>query len=308
MATSRDYILFIDESGKSELSDDGSNFLLCGVVISRDLHSALSSFMVSFKNKSGISITENIHAFNLFEDERFRGQKIPHSKIKIFFDRLIRIAEGTDMWCSISRICKTSYLESIRRVAKNKNSTEKAVTRYLRRNNLHDFLYEALARKVILEFGHFLEVEDAQGEIIAESRRQEDNTVLKAFLSATIESTFKKESKYKSWSTSAFKRIHSLTFQNKKGLSFGLEIADLFGWTHFNTQYGRRYPIKLKTKAERVKSRLSKVNKIMNGFYKKKPEDVSKSKIKTIAGDRVSEFTKKLDDYKSFGLFGDPTR
>ena len=305
---SKDYILFIDESGKSELSDIGDNFLLCGIVISKDLHLALSSFMMSLKNKSEISITENIHAFNLFEDERFRGQKISHNKVKIFFERLIRIAEGTDMQCSISRICKTPYLESIRKVAKNKNSTEKAVTRYLRRNNLHDFLYEALARKVMLEFGHFLEGENAQGEIIAESRRQEDETVLRAFLSATLEFTFNEDSKYRSWSRSCFKRIHSLTFQNKKGLSFGLEIADLFGWAHFNIEYGREYPMRSKAKTARVSSRLYKIGEIMGGFYKKKPEDISRSKLKTIAKDRVSEFTKKLNDYKPFGLFGDPTR
>lgn len=143
---------------------------------------SLSSFIVSLKDKSGISTEENIHTFDLLEDEKFKHKKIPH------------------------------------------------------------------------------------------------------------------------------KRIHSLTFQNKKGLSFGLEIADLFGWAHLNIQYGRRYPIKSKTKAERVESRLLKIDRIMGGFYKRRPEDISKSRVKTISGDRVSEFTKKLNDYKAFGLFGDPTR
>lgn len=307
-----DYILFIDESGKSEFSDNSDNFLLCGIILDRNLHSALSNYMVSLKNKSDISISENIHAFDLFEDEfeaeRFKKNRIPCDKIKIFFERLMRITEGVDMYCLIFRINKEPYLKSIKKVAEKKNSTERAVIRYLRRNNLHDFLYESLARRMILEFGHFLETTDAQGEIVAESRRQGDEAVLRAFLTATQCSTFSEDSKYRTWSVNSFKRIHSLTFQNKKGLSFGLEIADLFGWAHFNSQYGRRYPLKSNTKKVRVERRLLRVNKIMPSFYRKKPEDISRIKLKTIAEDRVSEFTKKLNDYKAFGLFGDPTR
>ena len=308
MFASKNYILFIDESGKSEFSDTSSNFLLYGVILSKDLHLALSSYMISSKDKSDIPVTENIHAFNLFEEERFKDRRISYNKIKIFFERLIRITEGVDMRCLIFHINKEPYLKSIARVAKKKNSTEKAVIRYLRRNNLHDFLYESLARKMILEFGHFLEIESAQGEIVAESRRQGDEAVLRAFLSATQESTFSEDSRYKTWSSSSFKRIHSLTFQNKKGLSFGLEIADLFGWAHFNGRYGRRYPLKSNAKRIRVESRLSRVNKVIPSFYRRKPEDISKMKLKKIAEDRVSEFTKKLNDYRSFSLFGDPTR
>ncbi|MEK6877026.1 MAG: DUF3800 domain-containing protein [Thermoproteota archaeon] len=255
MKGSNNYILFIDESGKSTLTDAERYFLLSGLIINKDLHTALSSYMISLKNKSDIPIDENIHAFELFEDERrkVRNQEgkvkkndegdiiyeeIPYHGINKFFDRLSSLIDGIDMEYIIFRADKEPYKKLIKNVARKQNSTEKAVIHYLQRNDLDDILYESLARKMILEFGHFLEKEDAQGEVIAESRWQDDDAVLRAFVSATNESTYQRRTRYKSWARSSFKRIHSLTFQNKKGLSFGLEIADLFGWAHFNKEFG----------------------------------------------------------------------
>ena len=60
------YILFIDESGKSKLSDIGDRFLLSGVIIEKGLHHALSDFMVSLKSKNNIPVDANIHAYDLF--------------------------------------------------------------------------------------------------------------------------------------------------------------------------------------------------------------------------------------------------
>ncbi|MBU1256730.1 hypothetical protein KKA49_03525, partial [Patescibacteria group bacterium] len=70
------YVLFFDESGKSKIVDIGNHFLLCGLVINKDLHMALSSYMISLKNKSGISVSKNIHDFDLFENEKINGKRI----------------------------------------------------------------------------------------------------------------------------------------------------------------------------------------------------------------------------------------
>ena len=78
---------------------------------------------------------------------------------------------------------------------------------------------------MILEFGYFLEQHKAVGEVVAESRRQDDEATLRAFVDSTNSSRFEEGTIYKTWSQYSFNRIHSLTFQNKKGLSFGLEIA-----------------------------------------------------------------------------------
>ena len=74
MARSENYILLIDESGKSKLSDHGEHFLLSCIIINKDLHSALSNYMVSLKERSGVPTDDNIHAFNLFEDEKERHE------------------------------------------------------------------------------------------------------------------------------------------------------------------------------------------------------------------------------------------
>lgn len=294
------YILFIDESGKSKLSDQGDHFLLCGLIINKDLHAALSSYMVSLKEKSGISSNENIHAFDLFETEKVRENHHKLAHINTFFKRLCMLVQGADMRCLIVRIKKDEYKKLITKKAKKLGMSERAVTGILKRHDLHDFLYEALARKLILEFGHFLEQEDAYGEVVAESRRQDDDAVLRAFIDSTQTSRFKDGTVYHLWSGQSFKRIYSLVFQNKKGLSFGLEVADLFAWAHFNKHYGKTRAFRSVAKNKRVDTRLNKVNEIMKeALMKDKVEDITKTKLNSVAGDRVSKFTEILAGLKA---------
>jgi len=297
------YILFIDESGKSKFSDIGDHFLLCGLIINKDLHSALSSYMISLKEKSDIPTSGNIHAFDLFEDEKIRVEgdkkRIAYSKINTFFTRLSHIVQGSEIVCLVVRMDKRPYKEMISKTARRKKVSDSAIINYLKREGLHDFLYETLARRLILEFGYFLEKKDAHGEVVAESRRQDDHAVLEAFLSATTTSKYRPEAIYHEWSKFSFKRIHGLTFQNKKGLSFGLEIADLFAWSHFNSHYKRQRISSSHANNNRVDIRLEKTEEIMKDLCaRKKPEDITSSKLKTIANDRVSEFTEALKQYK----------
>lgn len=301
MAKTDNYILFIDESGKSKLSDQGDHFLLCGLIINKDLHSALSSYMVSLKEKSGIPTDENIHAFDLFENEKVKGNHHKFIHIDTFLKRLCMLVQGLDLKCIIVRIKKDDYKKLITKRAKRLNMSERTITNILKKNDLHDFLYEALARKLILEFGHFLEQEDAHGEVVAESRRQDDDAVLRAFIDSTQTSKFKEGTTYHLWSRQSFKRIYSLVFQNKKGLSFGLEIADLFAWAHFNTHHGKARTFKSVAKNKRIDSRLHKVNETMKEtLMKNKVEDISNIKLKNLAGDRVSKFTELLRSLKQF--------
>jgi len=317
MKRTTNYLLFIDESGTSGFSDGGEHFLLSGLIINKDLHIALSSYMISLKEKSNIPADENTHAFDLFEGERrkmidkhgrlvkdkngaTKHKRIPYLNIQTFFKRLSSLIEGANIHCFILRQSKKPYQKLIRRTAKKKGVSEKLVTNYLKRKQLNDFLYESLVRKMILEFGHFLEGEDAYGEVMAESRQEGDEVVLRAFISAKHESTFGTDSRYRAWAGSSFKRIHGLTFQNKKGLSFGLEIADLFSWAHLNKKHGRKFPISSAAKQKRVESRLKKVDEMMRTlYYKKKPEDITRSKLETVAGDKVSKFTEALKQYKA---------
>jgi len=303
MNKSTNYILFIDESGKSKLSDIGDHFLLSGLIVDRDLHAALSSYMISLKDKVGIPPNANIHAFDLFEDEKIKidGKKKrqSHKTITTLFTRLSHVVQGSEMVSFIVRMDKRPYKKIVSAFARKKKVSEHALNNYLKRNGLHDFLYEALARKLILEFGYFLEKEGAHGEVIAESRREDDHAVLDAFLLATTSSRYETGTLYHSWSQFSFNRIHGITFQNKKGLSFGLEVADLFAWSHFNKHYGKSRTSPSHAKNIRVDTRLAKVESIMEELCtRKKPEDITSSKLKTIAKDRVSEFTEALKQYK----------
>lgn len=300
MAKSDNYILFIDESGKSKLSDQGDHFLLCGLIINKDLHSALSSYMVSLKNKSDIPTDENIHAFDLFENEKVKGNHHKQLHIDTFYKRLCMLVQGADLRCVIVRVKKDDYKKLIEKKARKLKISEKRITNLLKKNDLHDFLYEALARKLILEFGRFLEQEDAYGEVVAESRRQDDDAVLRAFVDSTQPSKFKDGTVYHLWAGQSFKRIYSLIFQNKKGLSFGLEVADLFAWAHFNKHYGKTRSFRSAAKNRRVDTRLSKVNEIMKEtLMKNNVEDITKTKLNSVAGDRVSKFTEVMAGLKA---------
>ncbi len=297
---SDDYILFIDESGKSKFSDQGDHFLLCGLIINKDLHSALSSYMVSLKEKSDIPSGENVHAFDLFESENVKGAHHKHSHINTFFKRLCTLVQGADIQCLIVRVKKNEYKKIIEKKAKKLKISERTITNLLKKSTLHDILYEALARKLILEFGHFLEKENAYGEVVAESRRQDDDAMLRAFIDSTQDSRFREGTTFALWSKYSFKRIHSLIFQNKKGLSFGLEVADLFAWAHFNAHYGKLRSFPSAAKNKRVDDRLKKVTLIMKEtLMKNKIEDMSPTKLRNVAGDRVSKFTELLDGLKA---------
>lgn len=291
------YILFIDESGKSKLSDDtGRYFLLSGVIIDSNLHQALSNYIVSLKNKCGIPVDQNIHAFDLFENEKLKGfSRIKVGAINQLFGRFLSLSHGTDMHAIVLQVDKQAYRAQIEKCAKKHKVAFKRVYSELKKNDLHDVLYEVAARKMILEFGSFLEQRKAVGEVIAESRRQDDEATLRAFVDATNSSRFPDGTIYKTWSQYSFNRIHSLTFQNKKGLSFGLEIADLIAWGTFNHEWGTSRVYKSKQKISRITKRILAVDKLKKELLlKKNLEKLTSSKISTVAADRVSEMSKVL--------------
>lgn len=296
--TKKQYILFIDESGKSKLSDIGDRFLLSAVIIERDLHYALSSFMISLKCKNNIPSGVNIHAYHLFEKEEVKNVKLKNKEIDYFFEHFIHLVRGTEMKCILYEADKKTFVDKIRKKAKSVNVTEKAITKYLQSKRDHDILYEILTARIIMQFGKFLEEENATGEILVESRRQDDGAVLDGFMLATEQSKYLKNKNYKSYSNSSFNRITTLSFQNKKGLSFGLELADLFAWAKWNSSDLQKKP-KSKAKEMRIKNKIKEVVSILANHKIKVPEKISVNTTSAVGGFRVSEFIKSLKDYKS---------
>jgi hypothetical protein len=203
------YILFIDESGKSKLSDEtGRCFLLSGVIIDSNLHKALSNYIVSLKGKCGIPVDQNIHAFDLFENEKLKSNaRIKIEAVNRLFDRLISLSHGTDMHAVVLRVDKKTYRDQIERCSQKHNVKFKRVYNELKKKDLHDVLYEVAVRKMILEFGYFLEQRKATGEVIAESRRWDDEATLRAFVDSTNTSRYTEGTVYKTWSQYSFSRI-----------------------------------------------------------------------------------------------------
>ncbi len=138
------YILFIDESGKSKLSDVGDHFILCGIIINKDLNSALSHYMLSLKDKSAISPDENIHAFDLFESENVKSVHHKHQHITVFFDRLCALVQGADIKCIIVRISKLEYQGMVSKRARELNVSDKNINKRLKK--VDQIMKEALMK------------------------------------------------------------------------------------------------------------------------------------------------------------------
>jgi hypothetical protein len=291
------YILFIDESGKSKLSDTGDRFLLSGVIIEKGLHHALSDFMISLKSKNNIPIDANIHAYDLFEKEEIKNIKLSKKGIDYFFEHFIHLVRGTEMKCILYEVDKRYLVDKIKKKARKISIAERVIFKYLQNKNQHDILYEILTAKMILQFGKFLEENDSMGKIIVESRRQDDGAVLKGFMLATEGSYYMNNKNIKNNCNSAFNRITSLSFQNKKGLSFGLELADLFAWAKWNS-----LNLHLKPKSLAQEKRvISKIKEVINILYDHKikiPEKVLITSSSIVGGFRVSEFINSVEYYK----------
>lgn len=295
-----DYTLFLDESGKTSFSDDTGEerFLLCGMILNKTLHEALSHYMITLKEKSGIPADSNIHAFDLFEKEEIYNGRITTEKVDEFFNRFTHLIEGTEYKTLIVEVDKTIYKERIMRKARRYNVSCKPVLKHLKKAHINDFLYECLAKKMILEFSNFLEKNDACGDVVAESRRWADSSVLKGFNDSTDSKKFRENSQYERWSKSGFARIIGITFENKKGLSFGLEASDFFAWSYFNTNYFYRTQNSA-AKNRRVESRFTRGINLLEAAYlnTKMPELLTPTKLKNIAADRVSLFSEELSKF-----------
>ena len=151
------YYLFIDESGKSKLSDGGDRFLLTGVIIEKELHDALSGVMLSLKHKNNIPSNTNLHAYDLFEKEIAYGVRLKNKDINYFFEHLVHLIRSAEMSCVSYEANKQFFIQKIAKRAIATNSTEKSIHNYLKLKKDHDILYEILTAKIILQFGKFLE-------------------------------------------------------------------------------------------------------------------------------------------------------
>jgi len=280
--------LFIDESGKSKLSDEGDFFILTSFIIDKDLHDSISKIMLNFKKKYSLPTDENIHAYDLFEKEELKSVKIKIKEIDTFFDHLLHLVRSVEFDVITQKINKTHLKKTVENKRKKlKLESSKTLYTYLGKQGYLDILYEILTTRAILEFSQKLDKETL-GEVVAETRKQDDLAVINAYLRA------KDTSKYitkvnKNKAKKAHEKITTIKFQNKKGLSYGLEIADLFSWAKWNEKEIARSSGYSKAKRGRIKKRISQIIDILSEKKLKKIEVINTQTSKEdIVAERVS--------------------
>jgi hypothetical protein len=154
-----------------------------------------------------------------------------------------------------------------------------------------------LATKTILEFSRTLQEKNCSGTIIAETRNYNDEALIRGFKTATDKNKFEESSPDYKNAKQAHDLIYGIGFENKFGLSYGLEIADLFAWAKTNETVVLRHKEYSKAKLNRITNRIKSVIKIL------KDNDQNKVQIlnnrNKLVKDRVSKAIKNLDNYKT---------
>jgi hypothetical protein len=301
------YLLFIDESGKSKLTDMGDSFLLSGFIIEKGLHDAINKLMLDFKNKHNINTDQNIHAFELFEKESIKNKKLTHTQISLFFKHLISLISMSDFKTILFKIDKRDLRNRVIKLAKKKKVSEKEIHRYMKRNGDQDVLYEILVTKVVHEFSKTLAELRASGSIIAETRAYNDEALIKGFKSAIDKNKYTENSLSFRHAKTAYENISSLTFENKKAVSYGLEVSDLFAWAKLNEKEVLRFAEYSNAKLKRVKARIKEVNSILKDNKQNKVQNIKLDPRNEIVGNRVSRIIKDLESYR-IDISGDPMR
>jgi hypothetical protein len=181
-----------------------------------------TSYFNLLKRRYSIPETVNFHATDFFERpvDAFE-EKVSEDKIREFCFSLGEFIQTIPMYIFAHAIRKNdlrTYLKIPPAFIEHKKKTP---------TEDRDVAYEILIRHLLLEYGNFLSKEDALGLVTAESRREADQVLLRAYIYALQPSRYKSNPKYFALSNEARQRIISLSFENKQVLTGGLEIADL---------------------------------------------------------------------------------
>ncbi len=187
--------LYIDESGKSSLSDDTSNhFLLTGVIVKQEDLITIEGFFNFIKLKFSLNQTEPFHSYEVYEN--------PETMLPAARSRLL--SEQLDDFLSIIpiEICIVSIDKSIFRSTLGVTSTDQ-FKGSKKRKEMRDFPYRVMSTCLFGQFASYLEKNNLIGQIIADSRRGGDHQLLKS-LHLCKEGSVNLKKGYK-----GFKQLHS---------------------------------------------------------------------------------------------------
>jgi len=220
------YILYLDESGCSSLTDYVSKkFLLTGVMIDRKEDIEISAYFNFIKRKYNIPINHPFHSYDIFDNKR-SSSYLTNANAKAVTSSLAEFIDITPIKFKVFMLDKNK----LRRFFGFKKDSFKGIPRGRRKDK--EIGYDILASRLIFWFARELEKKSAKGEVVADSRRKSDIILLDAYLNCQTPSNFNK-SDIITLSEEAHNNITSIKFEKKTGLCGGLEIADLISYVSF---------------------------------------------------------------------------
>lgn len=220
------YVLYVDESGISDLTDKMySNFLLTGLALDHEEDLEMSGYFNFLKRRYHLDQSRSFHAYHLFED-RSCDVYLSDAKAK-------RISESLAEFINISpiRVCVHSLEKSRLKSFLNIQSDDDFKGSEKQRRD-KELPYELLSGHIFHWFADLTKYKNARGEIVAESRKSSDYTLLSTYLRCKNPDAF---------TTNLIKKscqkmntvISSIRFESKIGIRPGLEVADLISYVSY---------------------------------------------------------------------------
>lgn len=236
------YSLFVDESGDSNLNHPGKYFVLSAVLIKKTDFEIIEGYLRLLKRKFLGDDKKIIHTTDLFERPYMLYRKLcfPQRKVNQFIKELEGVLATIPYQVGLYYVNKEHLRSSLGYIPAPKKKPASL--------NL-DLPYEMCTLEAINDFTKFLIQEKAFGEIIIESRFNEDSNFVRYFdlarkvqLPGGITNPLAKEVK---------ERINTLVIGNKRMLNGGLEIADICSYTTYR-QFAREPKDGLKVEKKRL--------------------------------------------------------
>lgn len=230
----RRYLLYIDESGSGNLADDSQNLIITGVIVEDNADSEISGYFSYLKKIYKLPEGSSFHSYDLFENNK-SGFFLPVQKAKKLVDSLTEFIKIIPITGSIHYLDKKD-LRNFLGMSDNKkeyfSGSEEA-------KRWKDIPYEILASKIFFWFSKYVNNIDkmARGAVVAESRREADHALLRAYLRCKTPSQLNSIN-LKKCSDKMQKQISSIRFEEKTGFWPGLEIADLFSYVAYQSITG----------------------------------------------------------------------
>jgi hypothetical protein len=281
------YNLYIDEPGTANINEYRDTFfVISGIILESQFDHDVTSYFTFLKRRYGLQEQVNFHAAEFFENKNNKlFNTISDDTAKEFCYSLGEFLKTIPLNI-VSHAIDKNLLRAVLKMPENLPHGTKKLTLEDR-----DIGYQIIVRKLLFEFTSHLIKQESFGSVIAESRRESDKVFLQAFLESQESFRFREKPYYYSISDEARKRISSVRFENKRGLTGGLEIADICSYVVY-----RHLHNSLHTSLDRGALELWKVisGRIEKPIHSNNGLLLSKKDMSRVASDRVYKVSDRI--------------